>query len=78
MAGPQTEPGTIITGGEAPPWAPVGAPSPPAGQVFSGGEMPPWQQARASELEADAAGLTEAELSRPRVQYQAARPRTRG
>jgi|GEM_PF-6930116 len=71
MAGPQIEPGTIITGGEAPPWAPVGAPSPPAGQVFSGGEMPPWQQARASELEADAAGLTEAELSRPRVQYQA-------
>ncbi len=78
MADPQIEPGTIITGGEAPPWAtagtsssPAGAPSPPAGQVFSGGDMPPWQQARDNALEADAAGFTEAELSRPRIKYEA-------
>ena len=72
MVGPQIEPGTIITGGEAPPWAtagasssPAGAPSPPAGQVFSGGEIPPWQQARDLGLVADASSATQSALDRP-------------
>jgi len=45
MAGPEMQPGTIITGGDMPPWEQY-RPKVPTGTVVTGGDMPPWEMNR--------------------------------